>query len=255
MINCYEILGVRQNATAAEIKKAYRQKAKLLHPDATKSADSEKFQNLVKAYEILSNQRQRSIFDESFYTRGAYTRNNQESFDYYKWLSARMDEESRAKLIFFDLMHEREDEAVAEFKRMSMEHAGFNLKHWFTREDFMDYGYILAEELALRNEYYDAIVLLEQIIRMEYSYSYFRLFFPEVLDFTLSILKRNIFNTINDELAIDVYERALDMGFSPKDDSFFLKQMAELYKRIGDEDTSNICYEESLRVLSEPKCK
>ena len=102
MINCYEILGVRHDATAAEIKKAYRQKAKLFHPDATKSKDSEKFQNLVRAYEILSNQRQRSIFDESFYTRSAYTKNNQETFDYYKWLSARMDEESRAKLIFFD---------------------------------------------------------------------------------------------------------------------------------------------------------
>lgn len=253
MINCYEILGVRQNATAAEIKKAYRQKAKLFHPDATKSKDSEKFQNLVRAYEILSNQRQRSIFDESFYTRSAYIKNNQETFDYYKWLSARMDEESRAKLIFFDLMHEREDEAVAEFKRMSMEHADFNLKQWFSREDFMDYGYILAEELALRNEYYDAFILLEQIIRMEYSFSYFRLFFPEVLEFTLSILKRNIVDTINDELAIDCYERALDLGFSPKEDSFFLRQMAELYKRIGDLETSKICYEESLRVSPESK--
>lgn len=250
MINCYEILGVRQGATAAEIKKAYRQKAKLLHPDATKTESSEEFRTLVRAYEILSDQRQRSIFDESFCTRNAYRKNNYESFDYYEWLSARTDEESRAKLIFFELMHEREDEAVAEFKRMSMEHAGFSLKHWFTREDFMDYGYILAEELALRNEYYDAILLLEQIIRMEYSYSYFRLFFPEVIDFALSILRKNIFDTINDELALDVYERALDLGFSPKDDSFFLTQMSRLYRRIGDSETADICLEEASRVGS-----
>ena len=88
---------------------------------------------------------------------------------------------------------------------------------------------------------------------MEYSFSYFRLFFPEVLEFTLSILKRNIVDTINDELAIDCYERALDLGFSPKEDSFFLRQMAELYKRIGDLETSKICYEESLRVSPESK--
>lgn len=253
MINCYEILGVRQNATAAEIKKAYRQKAKLLHPDATKLETSDEFNTLVRAYEILSDQRQRSIFDDSFYTRNVYRKNGYETFDYYKWLSARTDEESRAKLIFFDLMHQREDEAVAEFKRMSMEHAGFSLKHWFTREDFMDYGYILAEELALRNEYYDAILLLEQIIRMEYSYSYFRLFFPEVLDFTLSILKKNIFDTINDELALDVYERALDLGFSSKDDAFFLSQMASLYRRIGDLETADICFEEAARMSSKAK--
>ena len=61
MINCYEILGVRHDATAAEIKKAYRQKAKLFHPDATKSKDSEKFQNLVRAYEKKSRARREAL--------------------------------------------------------------------------------------------------------------------------------------------------------------------------------------------------
>lgn len=253
MINCYKVLGVPQNASAAEIKKAYRMKAKLFHPDAAHSTDSEKFQELVKAYEILSDVRQRSLFDESYCTRNAFTRNTKSSFDYYTWLSSRSDEESRAKLIFFDLMHNREDEAVAEFKRMSMNHADFSLKHWFTREDFMDYGYILAEELALRNEYYDALILLEQIIRMEYSYSYFRLFFPEVMEFTSSILKRNVVGVINDELALDVFERALDLGFPAKDDAFFLQQMAELYKKMGDYQTAVICEEEAVKVSSSRK--
>ncbi len=253
MIDCYKVLGIRQNATAAEIKKAYRLKAKMLHPDATQTSDSEKFQELVKAYEILSDVRQRSLFDQSMCTRNAYTKNTVSSFDYYTWLSARTDEESRAKLIFFDLMHNREDEAVFEFKRMSMNHADFSLKHWFTREDFMDYGYILAEELALRQEFYDAIILLEQIIRMEYSYSYFRLFFPEVMEFTLSLLKRNVSGVLNDELALDVFERALDLGFSAKDDAFFLRQMSLIYKKIGDFQTALICEEEALRVSSSDK--
>ncbi len=253
MINCYKILGVRKDATAAEIKRAYRQKAKLLHPDVNRSDSSAEFQELVQAYEILSDQRQRSIFNESFETRGAYTKNSVSSFDYYKWLSARTDEESRAKLIFFNLMHEREDEAVAEFKRMNMTHANFNLKYWFSREDFMDYGYILAEELTLRNEYYDAILLLEQIIKMEYSYNYFRIFFPEVIEFTLSILHRNIYGTINDELALDVFERALDLEFSAKEDAFFLRVMAEIYKKMGDLQTSAICLEEADKVCLSKK--
>lgn len=253
MINCYQVLGVRQDATAAEIKKAYRNKAKVFHPDASGTKNSEKFQELVRAYEILSDRRQRSIFDESFFTRNAFTKNTRSSFDYYTWLSERTDEESRAKLIFFDLMHNREDEAVEEFKRMSMNHANFSLKHWFTREDFMDYGYILAEELALRNEYYDALILLEQIIRMEYSYSYFRLFFPEVMEFASGILRHNVAGVINDELALDVFERALDLGFSARDDSFFLHQMAEIYKKMGDYQTAAICEEEAVRSSSAKK--
>lgn len=254
MIDCYKILGVRQNASASEIKRAYRQKAKMLHPDKLNSDDSEEFKILVQAYEILSDAKTRSIFDASFFTRFNIRPEHKNSFDYRKWLLSRSDYESRAKLIFFDLMHHREDEAVAEFKRMCMNHTDFSLKRWFTREDFMDYGYILAEELVIRREYFDAVNLLEQIIRMEYSYEYFRLFFPEVMDFTLGILKSHIAGVINDELAIDVFERALDLGFSKDDNIFFLEKMSEAYRRIGDEMTSRICIDE-IRNLKERKGK
>ena len=138
-------------------------------------------------------------------------------------------------------MHQKEDEAVAEFKRMQMNHADFSLKKWFTREDFMDYGYILAEELVIRGEYYDAMILLEQIIKMEYSYTYFYIFFPEVIDFTVNILKKNIEGVINDELALDVFERALDLNLGKANDSFCLKKMALIYKRLGDSVTADIC--------------
>ncbi len=244
MIDCYKILGVKQNASAAEIKRAYRQKAKLLHPDRRKDVDSEEFKVLARAYEILSDVRQRSIFDASFFTRFGAKQEKQSVFDYRTWLSERKDYESRAKLIFFDLMHHREDEAVVEFKRMSMNHMDFSLKKWFSREDFMDYGYILAEELVLREEFYDAVNLLEQIIRMEYSYRYFRLFFPEVMDFTLEILRNHIDGTISDELSIDVFERALDLGFSRRDNVFFLSKMSEAYVRIGDENMARLCIDE-----------
>ena len=247
MTDYYKILGVRQNATLSEIKRAYREKAKLLHPDLTGDVTLRpEFEKVVTAYRVLSDLRQRSIFDESFFMRFGRKQSKTETFDYYKWLSEREDEESRSKLIFYTLMHQKEDEAVAEFKRMQMNHADFSLKKWFSREDFMDYGYILAEELVIRGEYYDAFLLLEQIIKMEYSFNYFKIFFPEVMEFTLEILKKNIDRVINDELALDVYERALDLGFGKASDRFFLQKMSEEYLRIGDEATAEICYNASL---------
>ncbi len=251
MIDCYKILGVSHNATAAEIRRAYHKKAKLLHPDVT-HADSSAFQELVSAYETLSDIKSRSLFDES-YAYNSFRKDSthaKSSFDYREWLLEREDDESRAKLIFFDLTHHREDTAVSEFKRMNMSRTGFRLAKWFTREDFMDYGFILAEELVIRQEYYDAVILLEQIIKMEYSYRYFKLFFPEVMSLTRHILRNNIDGQMNDELALDAWERALDLGFGKRDDCYFLQKMGDAYERMGDFATARICREESVRSAS-----
>ena len=163
MENYYQILGISPDATVAEIRKAYRRKVKEFHPDRTGKETSAEFQLVVKAYRILSAERSEKFFDKNpFYHKSP--KKDRKEFDYREWLLAREDEESRSKLIFFDLLHGREDDAVAEFKRMSMNHADFSLKKWFTREDFMDYGYILAEELYFRSEYYDAIRILKKPI-------------------------------------------------------------------------------------------
>ena len=70
MKDFYKILGVRPNATLSEIKRAYREKAKLLHPDLTgDTSRRDEFNEVVQAYRVLSDMRQRSIFDESFFIK------------------------------------------------------------------------------------------------------------------------------------------------------------------------------------------
>lgn len=251
MEDYYKILGVKPSATASEIKRAYRKKAKLLHPDVNNSPDTQSaFQDLIKAYEILSDMHQKTLFDESFTAHMRYerSRRSKETFNYRKWLSSRKDEESRCKLVIFDLMHNKEDESVELFKKLNTEIPNFSLSKWFTREDFMDYGFILAEELVIRGEYYDAVLLLEQIIKMEQTYAYFKHFFPEVMSFTKEVLKRQLQGTVPDELALDAWERALELGFAKKDEAIFLLKMAEAYDRMGDSNTTIICLREAVRL-------
>ncbi|XP_026393001.1 chaperone protein dnaJ 11, chloroplastic-like [Papaver somniferum] len=62
----YEILRVKENASAVEIKTAYRNLAKKVHPDvATSESDSRDFMEIHKAYTTLSDPTARANYDLS----------------------------------------------------------------------------------------------------------------------------------------------------------------------------------------------
>lgn len=58
----YKTLGVPRNATADEIKKAYRKLARKHHPDA--GGDEAKFKEINEAYEVLSDDEKRNLYDQ-----------------------------------------------------------------------------------------------------------------------------------------------------------------------------------------------
>ena len=59
----YEILGVPQDAPLDRIKKAFREKAKLYHPDRTPGIDGRRFQAIMEAWETLSDAAKRKVYD------------------------------------------------------------------------------------------------------------------------------------------------------------------------------------------------
>src|SRR5436190_9377981 len=67
----YAVLGVPRSAKAEEIKKAYRKLARQHHPDVNpgNNAAEEKFKELSEAFDILSDEKKRSVYDQyGFYS-------------------------------------------------------------------------------------------------------------------------------------------------------------------------------------------
>lgn len=64
----YDVLGIRPDATAEEVKRAYRRKVLQVHPDAARDSeaappDRGAFQRVRRAYEVLGDEAERLRYD------------------------------------------------------------------------------------------------------------------------------------------------------------------------------------------------
>jgi len=112
--NYYYILGVPYTASSDEIRKAFRLRAKIFHPDVNKSTNAKvKFQLLNEAYQILIDTEKRRVYDYKWQTRyGASFHNrynttqHEEKTNYYRAYTASYYNKNEGKIerTFIDII-------------------------------------------------------------------------------------------------------------------------------------------------------
>jgi curved DNA-binding protein CbpA len=241
MTDYYTTLGLRQNASTQDIKRAFRDKAKRLHPDIAGKGAEEEMRKLLTAYEVLADRDRRYEYDRAY---GRFI--NRVEFDYRSWLRERSDDPvSRAKLVFFELLHLEDDAALAVWDRSGG--LSFPMEKYLDREDLLDCLYLLAEELDHRDRSYEAFEILTHLVREERRQPYFRHFMDDIESFLKELVRLRLRPAVGDELWLDCLETLLELGFSARDEARWLRSMAETLLKMGDKAAALSIIREALR--------
>ena len=245
MNSYYEILNVDASSSSEQIKRAFRSRAKELHPDVNRDVGDavEAMQSLLRAYETLIDPSRREEYDRRMMILRPEVR-----FDYREFLKSRPeDNEFQSKLVFFDLLHHNEDEALALYNRLR-ENEDFELYEHLDREDYMDCAFLLAEEFEHRECYEAAFELLHSVINFELDHAYFRHFFVEVTEKLRTLVCFKMPATMPAERVIACIDEVLLLDIGHKELAFFLKKGAEIYADMGDTVTATAYLQRGLEL-------
>lgn len=241
MENYYSLLGIDRNSSSQDIKRAFREQAKRLHPDIAGSGAEGEMRKLLLAYEVLSDQERRYEYDRRY---GSFIK--KVGFDYRTFLQERRDDpKSQAKLVFFDLLHLEGERALAVWRTQGG--LEFPMDKYLDREDWMDCTFILAEELQKRRCYYEAFMLLVALIRAERQRPYFKHFMSELEGILKELVRFRLKSSVNKETYIACMETLLGLGFPPRDEARWMRSMAETLFQLGEMHTAQGILREALK--------
>jgi len=225
--NYYVLLGIQRDASSEEIKKAFRDKAKQLHPDIAGKSAEEAMRRLLTAYEVLSNVDRRFEYDR------AYSRFiGKKGFDYRIWLREQgADPASQTKLMYFELLHLEEDEAISIWRKNGG--INFDMEKFLDREDWMDCLFILAEELDRRNCAYEAWRLLVILVREEKRLPYFKHFIAEIETYLRELVRLRLKAQVDEETWAGCLETMLSLDFPAQDKLRWSRSLAQALYDLG----------------------
>jgi curved DNA-binding protein CbpA len=245
MLDYYGILQIPTDAEPEQIKKSFRKRAKEIHPDLWNQEQNaiDSMRDLLKAYETLMDPYLREEYDVKH--RMVYSRGG---FDYREFLLARQDDlESQSKLIFFDLLHNRESDALRLYEQL-VRNKKLDLSTHLDREDFMDCAFILAEEFEANQQFESAFYLLKTITEYELQRPYFKHFFEEVIQRLHTLVGSKMFGVVPIDTHFTFAQQLIEFNIHPKETAFYFRVCAELCIKLKDFSRAERYIQESLKL-------
>ena len=230
MINYYEVLEVSPNSRPEEIKSSFRRLAKKYHPDRSREEGADaKMRMIIKAYDTLINERERSAYDQKLRMEAERNRD-----PYKEHLKSRPDDPgAQARLILYNLLNEAGDEAVKIHERMRSKYESFDIGNYLEEKDYLDCEFLLGEAYERAGKWEKALAFYERVYAQEREMPV-RFFLEEVKDRIRDIYCKRLARTLPALEAVKIYQKVLDMGLAKKAEAYIHKKIAESYHKFGD---------------------
>ncbi|MDE0553229.1 MAG: DnaJ domain-containing protein [Candidatus Poribacteria bacterium] len=145
----YQILEVKRNATAPEIKRAFRRLAKRYHPDKNPEQIAfaeQMFREVCRAYSTLRNEKQKSAYDRTLHT---IERQRKAREAYLEKLSKLNQSYAKLELLLEALLHQNYEIGISLYEQLCHNNQETD-KEWriddfLSYEESRDYEFLIAE--------------------------------------------------------------------------------------------------------------
>jgi len=234
----YAILALRDDCSSADVRKAFRSRAKKMHPDMAGEDGTARFLALKEAYEVLSSSSTRDAYDQAW--KSLRRLEETSDWDYRSFLRERSDDPaSLARLVCYDLLHDLDAEAI-ELYDEAQKGGFFSLREHLGREEFMDYAFLLAEAYLKQNAVIKGYRLLRGIADLEEEHPYFKHFYVEVLERLALIVRHRLPEDPENILRITLLTDLVKLSYPPREEARLRKLLSELLSSSGrDEAAAN----------------
>ena len=145
----YQILEVKRNATAPEIKRAFRRLAKRYHPDKNPEQIAfaeQMFREVCRAYNTLRNKKQKSAYDQTLQT---IERQRKAREAYLEKLSKLNQSYAKLELLLEALLHQNYETGISLYEQLchnSQEtDKEWRIDDFLSYEESRDYEFLIAE--------------------------------------------------------------------------------------------------------------
>lgn len=238
----YDILDVERTASQDDIKRAFRKLAKKYHPDTNpgeaKRAASRRLKQVMAAYRVLSNERERARYDVLLQTSPAFQEPT---------VKPRDDSiETKVDAMMEALLNSDGDTALARWDELNRNPSFLLAEHLDTR-DYLDCLFLLAEEMEEAGRNKEAADLYEELYLKEKEPPRHRYFFEEVKVRLKKLYSRKLPRDATDpEEEIACYERILEFDVDRSEKAFILKKIAEVHLKMGKEQKARDVFTSAL---------